>query len=473
MEKEAKTSVDVLVLGGGESGMGAAILAHTLGQSVFLSDAGNLKPTHIEKMFQAGLNESHLEQGGHQQVWQLFPKVIVKSPGIPSEAEIVQHFVKLGVPVISEIEFAAPHTQARLIGITGSNGKTTTTLLTYHFMQASFGKEKVRLAGNIGDSFAYAVAQDLNTGLQPEWYVLELSSFQLDGVFKARFHIAMILNITPDHLDRYQYQFPLYAAAKFRIFIGQQTGDVAFLAPQWSAAVAEFQPTHTFPAKVSELCYSHQTVLEGHLSAGALNPNSGEIRLGNWVFQAEEYPVQGPHNWQNMAFALAAVKAAGAEELAVRKSFSTFQNAPHRLQPVAEVNGVRYVNDSKATNVDSTFYALQSFGQRPIVWIAGGKDKGNDYAPLFPLLEGRVKALVCMGKDNAPLLAAFQDKLPVVMDTHSLADALETARSLASEGDVVLLSPACASFDLFKNYEDRGYQFAAYVNDWLKEGGNS
>ncbi len=435
----------IVILGGGESGVGSALLAQARGFDLFLSDFGAIAPAYKQSLIDHAIP---FEEGGHRTDLLEGCDTVIKSPGIPDKAPIVRQAVERGIPVVSEIEFAgrflAPHT--RTICITGSNGKTTTTSLIHHLLrQAGWNAS---LAGNIGDSLALQVARTE----QPDWYVIELSSFQLDGMFDFRADIALLLNITPDHLDRYDYQMSRYVDSKFRIARNQRSTDT-FICNADDPEIAAALPRTAIGAR--PLPFSVKTPVEGAWFDGT------SLHCGDFSIPFGELKIKGMHNAANALAAIAACRAAGLPDSAIRRGLTTFTPVEHRLEPAGTVAGVEWINDSKATNVDSAWYALQSM-TRPTVWIAGGTDKGNDYAPLLPLVREHVKALVCMGIDNRKLLDAFDGVVPAY-DTHSLAEAVERCRSLAADGDTVLLSPACASFDLFKNYEDRGRQFKAAV----------
>lgn len=439
----------VVVLGGGESGCGSAVLAKVKGYDTFLSDYGAVEGRYASMLDGYGIA---WEQGGHTPELILDADIIVKSPGIPDTAPVVRQALEKGIPVISEIEFAGRFTKGKTVCVTGSNGKTTTTTLIYEILKAA-GRDVVA-AGNIGESFAYTVA----TG-DREWYVLELSSFQLDGMFDFRADIAVMTNITPDHLDRYDYDFGKYADSKFRI-IGNQRPEDFFIFCADDRTVAEGVASRRPAMKL--LPFSAKEVLaEGAWSGkdGIFTARAGGREL---TVDTSRMKIKGLHNTYNaMAAALAAL-AAGVDGATITRTIYRFAGVEHRMEFVAETGGTEYINDSKATNVDSAWYALESM-DRPTVWIAGGTDKGNDYGPLKELARQKVKALVCMGKDNSKLLEAFGGIVPAIYDTHSLAEAMRVCREAAAEGDTVLLSPACASFDLFRNYEDRGRQFKEAV----------
>jgi len=438
----------VVILGGGESGVGAALLAKAKGFDVFLSDRGVLGETYRQTLLANGIA---FEESRHTETLILDADEVVKSPGIAEKTELVQKILDKGIRIISEIEFASRYTKATLIGITGSNGKTTTTLLTYHLLKSA--GLNVGLAGNIGESFAKQVIHDTH-----DYYVLEISSFQLDNCYTFHPKVALLLNITPDHLDRYAYDFQQYAAAKFRI-TQAMTADDQFIYYLEDKAIEQGLSTRDLPVQHRPVSLSTEVEVGGYLSDGQLVVKSDGLE---YRIACEALPIQGKHNAINAMAAMLACQAAGVEEAQVREGLKTFKNAPHRLEAVGEINGIRFVNDSKATNVDSVFYALGSFNQ-PIVWIAGGIDKGNDYTQIEELVQEKVKALICLGKDNHKLTAFFEGKIPVIVETQEVAEAVRKGLELAQPGDVVLLSPACASFDLFKNYEDRGTQFREAV----------
>ncbi|MDR0510305.1 MAG: UDP-N-acetylmuramoyl-L-alanine--D-glutamate ligase [Rikenellaceae bacterium] len=419
----------IVILGGGESGWGSAVLAQREGFDVFLSDSGRVAEPYRGRLAEAGIA---FEEGGHTLDRILSADEAIKSPGIPDKAPVVRALRERGVAVISEIEFAGRYLRGgRTVCITGSNGKTTTTTLIYNIMREA-GRQTA-LGGNIGQSFAYAVA----TG-DYDWYVLEISSFQLDGMFDFRADVAVLTNITPDHLDRYDYDFQNYIDSKFRIVRNQRAEDF-FIYSGDDPVIAENLPRHELPMQ--------------------LVPFSAGQEL---CIPFPHMKIRGLHNKRNALAASMAAAAAGVDREAIARALENFQGVEHRLEPVAEVGGVEWINDSKATNVDSVWYALQSM-TRPVVWIAGGTDKGNDYGPLLDLAREKVHTLVCMGTDNEKLVGAFTGVVPEVIDTHSLDEAVEACRRAARPGDTALLSPACASFDLFRNYEDRGEQFKKKV----------
>lgn len=447
-----ETYPSVVVLGGGESGVGAAILAKDRGHRVFLSDGGTLLPAYAAQLEAEGIA---FETGGHTLDLVLQASLLIKSPGIPDTAPVVAACIQKGLPVWSEIEFAFRYTQSPIVAITGSNGKTTTTRLTHHILQQA-GLE-VGLGGNIGQSFALQVARNP----QP-LYVLEVSSFQLDNCYTFRPHIAILCNITPDHLDRYQYSMELYAASKMRIAQAQTPEDFFLYCledPETAKALAahpvaaQMLPFSLLPSKTP-----------GAFGAFAAGPQTYSLTdpKTQETMTIEELALQGKHNAYNSLAAGLAARLLQVRQEAVRESLAHFESLEHRLETVTSVHGISFINDSKATNVNSTYYALESM-QHPTVWIVGGVDKGNDYSELMSLVASKVKAIVCLGVDNSKILAAFANSHLPVVETHSMEDAVKASYSLARKGDTVLLSPCCASFDLFQNYEDRGRQFKASV----------
>lgn len=438
----------LVVLGGGESGVGAAILGKVKGFEVLVSDSGALKANYRDELVAEGIE---FEEGGHTESRVLAASLVVKSPGIPETAPLVVKLRQQGTPVISEIEFAGRYSKSKFIGITGANGKTTTTLLTHHLLTtAGFNAS---LAGNVGFSMARQVAR----GNEPDWYVIELSSFQLDDMYDFRCDIAILCNITPDHLDRYDHDFGNYARAKYRVTQNMGPDQQFIYNADDKGTLAYFNnpAAATFPVSTigrSDCVNAYQDIIQ---IAVAQRP---------FYFNVEDLPIKGLHNIYNSMMAMTAALLAGAEPQKVAEGMRSFRNAPHRLEKVRTLDGVDYINDSKATNVDAAWYALDA-QTRPVVWIAGGKDKGNDYTVLFDLCRAKVKALVCLGKDNQKLLDNFKGVIPTIVDTHSLADCVAECRKLASSGDVVLLSPCCASFDLFTSYENRGDLFRQEVQN--------
>lgn len=441
----------IVILGSGESGTGAALLAQHLGYDVFVSDKGAIKPEYKTELDAAGIA---WEENQHTLDNILNANEIIKSPGIPEKTEVMQAVRAKGINVIGEIEFGWRHAgKCQIVAITGSNGKTTTTELTYHLLHTA--GLSVRKGGNVGNSFARMVLDDIGqkqTANSQRLFVLEMSSFQLDDIQQFRPKVAMLLNITPDHLDRYEYSLEKYAAAKFRVTMNQRRGDVFIYngfdpVVKSQAVTSSHRLTTTKPREIA--------IRKGFFK-------NGQIRVGKDAFSMTSSALRGPHNMFNAACAIRAALLLGADATKIQEGLDTFVTPPHRLEKVAEVNGVTYINDSKATNVDSVFYALQAM-DAPTVWIVGGTDKGNDYSPLLKLVKKKVKAIVCMGVDNSKIVPVFGKMKKPLVETRSAAMAVEAAAGFAAAGDVVLLSPACASFDLFKNYEDRGAQFREAV----------
>ncbi|MBO5296266.1 MAG: UDP-N-acetylmuramoyl-L-alanine--D-glutamate ligase [Candidatus Homeothermus sp.] len=441
----------IVILGGGESGVGAAILAKDKGFDVFLSDSGSIPAHYKEQLDKEGIP---YEEGGHTESLILNASEVVKSPGIPPTAPLMQKITALGIPVISEIEFAGRFTDAKMVCITGSNGKTTTTLLTYHILKNA--GINVGLAGNVGKSLALQVARDPH-----DVYVIELSSFQLENMYDFKANIAVMLNITPDHMDRYDYKMQNYINAKFRI-IRNQTPEDAFIFWQDDPVITAQLKSIKTEAKL----YPFSEHFEQN--ADAYVDKNGELVLHtthtSLTMPRKELSLHGLHNLYNSMAAGLSACLLDIKNDVIRHALEDFDGVEHRLEYVDTIKGVRYINDSKATNVNSCWYALESMPEsRNTVLILGGKDKGNDYTEIEPLVERKVKAIVCMGKDNKKLLDFFSGKVPEIYDTHSIEEAVDTCASIATDGDTVLLSPCCASFDLFKSYEDRGEQFKATV----------
>lgn len=441
----------LVILGSGESGVGAAILAKKHGYEVFVSDQAIIKDNYRKQLTEEDIL---FEEGGHTKEKIMNATEVVKSPGIPDKAPLVRELRAAGIPVISEIEFAGRYCKAFKICITGSNGKTTTTLLTHHILKKA--GYKVGLGGNVGKSYALQVAREEN-----DYYVLELSSFQLDGMTEFKADIAVLLNITPDHLDRYDYKFENYVASKFRILQNQGEND-SFVYCADDAAITSYLSTHPHPAHV--LPFSIKMPIEG--DGAFLNGNQIILNYkpnqSPLIMTIEELALQGKHNVYNSMAASMTARIVDVRKEIIRESLQDFQNVEHRLEFVASINGIEFINDSKATNVNSTWYALESM-EKPVVWICGGQDKGNDYNELSDLVKQRVKAIICLGKDNSKIVAAFQGLVDTIVETDSAQDAVAASYKIGKKGDVVLLSPACASFDLFQNYEDRGMQFKAAV----------
>ena len=440
----------LVILGGGESGTGAAVLGKQKGWEVFLSDKSPLKAAYKQELEALGIR---WEEGQHTESEILSADCIIKSPGIPHKVPIVQQAKAKGIEIISEIEFASRYTDAKIIAITGSNGKTTTTTLVYHLLK-EVGLS-VGVGGNIGHSFARLVAQE-----PKEYYVLEISSFQLDDITSFHPHIALLLNITPDHLDRYNYEFQNYIDAKMRITEFQQAVDYLIYDADDPVTVQEINKGQV---KAQLLPFSLEKTFEK--GAWSLDEKNMYVNVNQNIFEmsTKDLTIKGKHNLKNAMGATMVAKLLNVRNENIRNSLMTFQGVPHRLEFVREVEGVRYINDSKATNVNSVYYALDSM-EEGLVWIVGGQDKGNDYTPLIPYVSKKVKAIVCLGLDNQKIIQTFQSIVPTIIETHSMEDAVQVGRGLSQEGDTVLLSPACASFDLFQSYEDRGNQFKHYVN---------
>lgn len=440
----------LVILGGGESGVGTAILGKKEGFEVFVSDKGEIKEKYKEVLEHFGIE---WESGTHTESKILNADVVMKSPGIPDKVPLVKQLVAMGIPVISEIEFASKYTDATLLGITGSNGKTTTTMMTYHLLKE--GGLNVGMAGNIGDSYAKMVAER-----DFDQYVLEISSFQLDGIVDFKPHVAVITNITPDHLDRYEYKFENYIASKFRMAMNQDENDYLIYDAD-DEVITGWLRQHPVRSKLVPF------TLRGKVEVGAwLENETIKIKLEHKTLEmsTDILALEGQHNVKNtMAASMAALLVKVRKET-IRQSIQSFQGAPHRLEKVLKINHVEYINDSKATNVNATFYALDGI-KKPIVWIVGGVDKGNDYAELMPLVREKVKAIVCLGMDNTKLKDAFGNVIDLMVETYSMEEAVKVAYKIAERGDAVLLSPACASFDLFENYEDRGNQFKNAVKN--------
>ncbi len=439
----------VVVLGGGESGCGSAVLAKVKGFDVFLSDMGAIEPRYAAILDRHGIA---YEQGCHSPERIFDAAMVVKSPGIPETAPIIKELRARGIEIVSEIEFAGRYTSGRTICVTGANGKTTTTTLIYDILKNAGYDAAV--GGNIGESFALTVATR-----DREWYVLEISSFQLDDTYTFRPDIAVITNITPDHLDRYDHDFQKYTDAKFRLIRNQRPSD--FFIFRADDEVVRTEISRRAPAMRLLPFSTQESVRQGAYlgSDGLVTACVGDRGLS---FDTARMKIKGLHNACNAMSAALAAMAAGVEDGIIVDTIYAFEGVEHRMEHVASRGGVEYINDSKATNVDSAWYALECM-TRPTVWIAGGTDKGNDYAPLVPLAREKVKALVCMGVDNSKLVEGFTGVVPRIYDTRSLAEAMKAVAEVSAEGDTVLLSPACASFDLFKNYEDRGRKFKEAV----------
>lgn len=442
-----------VILGAGESGLGAALLALSQGHKVFVSDAGNIAQDRKRLLTDHGIP---FEEKAHSWEQLSDADTVVKSPGIPFSLPLIANLVTKGIPVIDELEFSATYSRGKVIAITGTNGKTTTTLLTYHLLKSA-GLD-VGLAGNVGKSWAgQLVAGD------HDWWVIEVSSFQIEGFKTLKPKIAVLLNITPDHLDRYGYEIANYAAAKFKLLDNMDESDHLIY-------FSEQEIIREHVDKTSRRFNQYPVAWSNALSPTLFaEDNALHIEwAGKTIYiQDSETTLRGEHNKINSLCAIQAALLAGVTEPQIRDALKSFVNAAHRMEDVGTVSGIRFINDSKGTNVDATKYALEAY-KEPLIWIAGGVDKGNDYQVLFPLVENHVKHLICLGKDNEKLKAAFKGIIPSISETVSLKEAVEIALDRGDPGDVTLLSPACASFDLFKNYEDRGDQFRIEVKH-LKE----
>lgn len=441
----------IVILGAGESGTGAAVLAQKQGFEVFVSDAGPIAPQYIKELEDAGIA---FEQSQHSVEKIEKADEVIKSPGIPEKAPLVKKLREKGISIVSEIEFAARYSKAKTICITGSNGKSTTTMLTYHILKKA-GMD-VGLAGNIGQSFARQVAQS-----EHDWYVLEISSFMLDDMYKFKADIAVLLNITPDHLDRYDYKLENYAESKIRIIQNQTEKDVFIYC-------ADDPETINILKKHPAVAVTYPFSIKEELDKGAyIQDDQIIIKLNTeeeFKMTITDLALQGKHNIYNSMASGIVAKVLELRNESVRESMGDFKNIEHRLEHAGRITGVEFINDSKATNVNSTWYALESM-TTDVILILGGVDKGNDYSILKDLVRKKVRAIVCLGKDNKRIHEAFEDDVEMIVNTFSAKDAVEMSYHMAKKGDTVLLSPACASFDLFKNYEDRGDQFKAAIKD--------
>ena len=443
----------IVVLGAGESGTGAALLAQKMGFAVFVSDFGPIADQYKKELEQAVIP---FEENQHTEDRILTANEVIKSPGIPDKAPIIKKLIEKNIPIISEIEFASRYTKAKLISITGSNGKTTTTMLTYHILRNA--GLNVGLAGNIGKSFAKQVAfEDF------EYYVLEISSFMLDNMYSFKADIAVLLNITPDHLDRYDYKMENYSDSKFRIIQNQQVDDVFIYCADDEEVKKGLSKriinSKTYPFSI-EKTLDQGAFLQGEQIIINIHHTNQEFL----TMSLKDLALQGKHNIYNSMASGIVAKVLELRNETIRESMGSFTNIEHRLEHVAKISGIDFINDSKATNVNSTWYALESM-PGDVVLILGGVDKGNDYGMLKDLVKSKVKSIVCLGKDNKRIHEAFEDDVEVIVNTFSANEAVQIAYHLAKKGDTVLLSPACASFDLFKNYEDRGNQFKKAVKE--------
>lgn len=437
----------IAILGAGESGVGAAILAKKMGWNVFVSDFGTIK-----EEFKIELNERGFEweEGKHSEERILNADLIIKSPGIPEKAPLIVKLREKGIKIISEIEFGGYYSKAKTICITGSNGKTTTTMLTYHILQKA--KVNVGLAGNVGKSFAKQIAEN-----DFDWYVLELSSFQLDDMFEFKADIAILMNITPDHLDRYNYEMQNYVDSKFRIIQNQTANDWFIYNFDDPIIKAEIEK-RTIKAKTAPFSLKEEMKIGGYLNEQQITININQ----QFTMSIHDLALKGKHNTQNSLASGIASRILEIRKEVVRESLEDFVNVEHRLEFVAKVHGIEFINDSKATNVNSTWFALETM-DKPTVWIVGGVDKGNDYSELLALVKEKVKAIICLGVDNSKLIEAFSGSVETIVEARTAMEAVAYGYRLAKKDETVLLSPACASFDLFENYEERGNMFKEAV----------
>ncbi len=440
----------LVILGGGESGVGAAILGKKQGYDVFVSDLGKINEEYKQVLTNYQIK---WEDQCHSEGQILNADVVVKSPGIPDNVLLVKKLLEKAIPVISEIEFASQFTTAKTIGITGSNGKTTTTMLTYHLLKS--GGLNVGLGGNVGKSFAWQVAEE-----NYDVYVLELSSFQLDGNIKYKPDIAIITNISPDHLDRYEYKYENYIASKFRITMNQ-TEDDYLIYDADDIAISEWLTKNKTRAQLIPFSltktFKNGAFIKNETMDIIINNEEFEMKIG-------DISLEGKHNTKNAMAATSVAQLMKIRKDTIRESLSNFQGVEHRLEKVLKIQNVQYINDSKATNVNATFFALESM-TAPTVWILGGVDKGNDYNEIMSLVHEKVKAIICLGVNNKKIIDAFGNVVEMMVEVDNMFDAVVTAKHLAEKGDTVLLSPACASFDLFQDYQDRGNQFKAAVKN--------
>jgi UDP-N-acetylmuramoylalanine--D-glutamate ligase len=446
-----KTAFDIVILGAGESGTGAAILAVRQGYRPFVSDNGRIKDKYKSMLQQSGID---FEEGKHSEDIIMGADEIIKSPGIPDRIPLIQSAIRKGISVISEIEFACRYCKSKLIFITGSNGKTTTTLLTHHILKSA--GLNAGLAGNVGKSFAQQVAEENH-----DLYVLEISSFQLDGMFNARADVSVLMNITPDHLDRYEYKFQNYIDSKFRVTRNQTANDHFIYCYDDPVIMEEVGRRNIVPGLHGFTASNHEIPEGAFLQDNQLFFN---IKEKQNTMTLEELALQGRHNLYNSMAAGITSRLFDIRKDTIKECLSDFQHIEHRLEFVASIHGVEYINDSKATNVNSTWYAMESMHKK-VIWIAGGLDKGNDYSSLEPLVRAKVRAIICLGKDNKKIIETFKNIVGQIVEVQTADAAVKAAYSLASRGDAVLLSPACASFDLFENFEDRGNQFKKAIKN--------
>lgn len=443
------TKTRLVILGGGESGVGTALLAKAKGYDVFLSDKGKIKENYKEVLIH---NAIEFEDGQHTESKILDADIVMKSPGIPDKVALVKQIRAQGIPVVSEIEFASKFTNAMIVGVTGTNGKTTTATLIHHILKQEL---EVGLSGNIGKSFAQQILEHDYPN-----YVLEISSFQLDDSMDFKPHVAVLLNITPDHLDRYDDKFENYIDSKFRI-IKNQTKDDYLIYDADDEVIVSWLGSHQIQSTL--LPFSLTKIIE---NGAYLDKNEIKITIDNnqIIMSTNSLTLEGKHNIKNQMAASTVAHLLKIRKQTIRESLENFQGVEHRLEEVLRINKVRYINDSKATNVNATYFALESM-DAPTIWIVGGVDKGNDYKELFPFINEKVKAIICLGVDNEKLLNTFGKMVDVIVETQYMTEAVKMAYKLAETGDSVLLSPACASFDLFENYEDRGRQFKNAVRN--------
>ncbi len=441
----------IVILGAGETGVGAALLAKAQGFVPFVSDAGKIKPMYKKILFE---NSISLEEGQHNEEFLLTADEVIKSPGIPDNIPILKKIREKNIPIISDIEFACRYTNAKIIAITGTNGKTTTTLLTYYILKQS--GLNVCLAGNIGISFAEKVIDD-----QYDYFVLEVSSFQLDYIQDFRPDIAILLNITPDHLDRYDYHFQKYVKSKFRI-LKNMTPDDIFIYFEGDEVIRKYLDEHQVTPHKLGIALQKMPGISAFMNGKFLKFNLPLKPAREIKINMTQVTLKGPHNMVNSMAAIMVAKMLKISDRKLKEALKSFVNVPHRLEKIAEVNGAVFVNDSKATNLDAAIKALSSFTQ-PIIWIVGGIDKGNNYALIKDLVMEKVKEIICLGKSNERIIDAFHDEFKNIIETKEMKKAVKKAFEMAVSGDVVLLSPACASFDLFKNYADRGDKFKKEV----------
>ncbi|OIQ27373.1 MAG: UDP-N-acetylmuramoylalanine--D-glutamate ligase [Bacteroidetes bacterium MedPE-SWsnd-G2] len=441
--KEANSKQRIVILGAGESGVGTALLAQKKGYDVFVTDKGQVKQKYQDVL---NRNEIEWESGKHTESKVLNAQLVMKSPGIPDAVPIVRALKAKGIPLISEIEFASKFTNATIVGITGSNGKTTTASLTEHILKQELN---VGLAGNIGDSFAKQVLEH-----DYDNYVLEISSFQLDGCFEFNPHIAVITNITPDHLDRYDYKFDNYIASKFRIAQCQSASDYLIYDGD-DPVITSYLKSNSIQSKLLPFSLKNEVENGAYYKDNTITITIDNIKT---TMPTTNLALEGKHNVKNAMAASTVAQLLKIRKQTIRESLENFQGVEHRLEEVLTINKVQYINDSKATNVNATYFALESMSA-PTVWIVGGQDKGNNYEELFPFVNEKVKAIICLGVDNEKLLKTFGNMVDIIVETQFMSEAAKIAYKIAEAGDNVLLSPACASFDLFESYEDRGRQF--------------